>query len=80
MRGLRGAGRGKSEGYGEGGGGLGRGEGTYASMTWTTPLETRMSGVMTLALLTKTVPLERVMVRGLPFRAVSLVPFLRFEL
>lgn len=53
---------------------------TYASITWTTPLETSTSGLMTLALLTKTVPLEMVMVKVSPFMAVSLVPFMRLEL
>lgn len=52
----------------------------YASMTWTTPFETSTLGLMTLALLTKTVPLETVMVRVCPFMAVSLVPFMRLEL
>jgi hypothetical protein len=53
---------------------------TYASMTCTTPLAISTSGVMTRALLTKTRPPLMVMVRSLPFKALSTVPFLRPEL
>ena len=56
------------------------GEETYASITCITPLATSTFGVTTLALLTKMVPLEIVMVRVSPFMAVSLVPFIRFVL
>ena len=56
------------------------GEETYASTTCITPFATSTFGVTTLALLTKMVPLEMVMVRVSPFMAVSLVPFIRFVL
>ena len=50
------------------------------SMTWTTPLATRTSGVTTLALLTKMVPLLVVMVTLAPHMVFSMVLFIRFEL
>jgi len=50
------------------------------SMTWMTPLATRTSGVTTLALLTKMVPLFMVMVRFMPAMDLSMVLFFRVEL
>lgn len=52
----------------------------YLSMTCTTPLATKTSGVMTLALFTKTEPFEIVTVRFMPLIEVSMVPLLRVEL
>lgn len=50
------------------------------SMTWTTPLAIRTSGVTTFALLTKVVPLFMVMVRFMPAMDLSIVLFVRVEL
>ena len=49
------------------------------SITWTTPLATRTSGIRTLALLTNTVPLSMVMVRSGPARDGTVSPFVRRE-
>ena len=57
-----------------------RGQNAYLSMTCTTPLATKTSGVTTLALLTKTEPFETVTVRFMPLMDVSIVPFMRVEL
>ena len=57
-----------------------RGQDAYLSTTCTIPLATKTSGVTNLALLTKTEPLETVMVRFMPLMVVSIVPFMRVEL
>ena len=57
-----------------------RGVETYLSMTCTTPLETRTLGMMTLALLTNTLPSSIRMVRLPPFIVFKLVPFIKLEL
>lgn len=52
----------------------------YLSMTWTTPLATRTSGMRTLALLTNTLPPEIEILTLSPVKVVSVWPFLRAEL
>ena len=48
-----------------------------ASMTWTTPLATRTSGMTTIALSTKTLPFMMVMVTLLPFKVGIVIPLMR---